>query len=81
MKTDVERQIFQMAADTFAEPVEKIDRMSSPDTVDRWDSLTNLNFVLALEETFRCEISPEESDAMLDGMDVVLTVMAEKVDG
>ena len=37
---------------------------SSPETVDTWDSVHHLNLVLALEETFGFQFSPEEMDQM-----------------
>jgi len=35
-----------------------------PDTLDRWDSLQHLNVILAVEQTFGVECSPEEMDGM-----------------
>jgi acyl carrier protein len=37
---------------------------SSPETVDTWDSVHHLNLVLALEESFDFQFSPEEMDQM-----------------
>ena len=37
---------------------------SSPASVDSWDSVHHLNLVLALEESFGFEFSPEEMDQM-----------------
>jgi len=37
---------------------------SSPDTIDTWDSIQHLNFVLALEEKFGLQLSPEEMEQM-----------------
>jgi acyl carrier protein len=35
---------------------------SSPETVESWDSVHHLNLVLALEEEYGFEFSPEEMD-------------------
>ena len=35
---------------------------SSPETVDSWDSVQNLNLVLALEEEYGFQFAPEEMD-------------------
>ena len=35
---------------------------SSPDTVESWDSVQNLNLVLALEEEYGFQFEPEEMD-------------------
>jgi acyl carrier protein len=37
---------------------------SSPASIDTWDSVHHLNLVLALEESFGFEFSPEEMDRM-----------------
>jgi len=37
---------------------------SSPESVETWDSVHHLNLVLALEESFGVEFSPEEMDQM-----------------
>ena len=37
---------------------------SSPETIDTWDSVHHLNLVLALEESFEFQFSPEEMDRM-----------------
>ncbi|MEO8593001.1 MAG: acyl carrier protein [Candidatus Solibacter sp.] len=35
---------------------------SSPETVENWDSVQNLNLVLALEEEYGFQFDPEEMD-------------------
>ena len=35
---------------------------SSPETVESWDSVQNLNLVLALEEEYGFQFAPEEMD-------------------
>jgi len=35
---------------------------SSPETIESWDSVHHLNLVLALEEEYGFEFSPEEMD-------------------
>ena len=37
---------------------------SSPETIESWDSVQNLNLVLALEAAFGFEFAPEEMDQM-----------------
>jgi len=57
-------QVRAIAADVFGVAEEQIDRDSSPETIEGWDSIQHLNFVLALEERFGFQLSPEEMDAM-----------------
>jgi len=53
-----------LASDQFGVPVEAIAEDSSPENIDAWDSTQHLNFVLALEETFRLQLSPEEMETI-----------------
>lgn len=39
---------------------------SSPDTIDRWDSLNHMNLVTALEEELSIRFSDEEISEMLN---------------
>jgi acyl carrier protein len=57
-------QVRGMASDLFGVPPERITGESSPETLERWDSPQHLNFVLALEEKFHFQLSPEEIEQM-----------------
>jgi len=57
-------QIRMMASDLFDVPVDRITASSSPETVENWDSVQHLNLVLALEEKFGLQLSPEEIEQM-----------------
>ena len=45
-------------------PTEEITAESSPETINAWDSTQHLSFVLALEEQFHIQLSPEEIEQM-----------------
>jgi len=57
-------QVRGVASDLFSVPMDRITANSSPDTIDTWDSIQHLNFVLALEEKFGLQLSPEEMEQM-----------------
>jgi len=57
-------QVQQIASDVFSVPKESITENSSPETVETWDSIQHLNLVLALEEKFGLQLSPEEMEQM-----------------
>ena len=57
-------QIRTMASDLFGVPVEQITAASSPQTLENWDSIQHLNLVLAVEEKFSVQLSPEEIEEM-----------------
>lgn len=60
----VSEQIRGIASDVFAIPVEHITDDSSPETIEAWDSTQHLNLVLAIEEKFHLQLTPEEMDHM-----------------
>lgn len=51
--------------DVLDVPVEKITDETSPDTLDRWDSLQHLNIIMALEEAFSVSFTTDEITQML----------------
>jgi acyl carrier protein len=57
-------QVRIIAADLLGVPAEQITPASSPETLESWDSIQHLNLVLALEETFGVQLSPEEIEQM-----------------
>ena len=51
---------------------------SSPETVDGWDSVQNLNIVLALEEEYGFQFDPEEMDQAKDVASLARIVSAKR---
>jgi acyl carrier protein len=45
-------------------PAASLSAASAPATIENWDSVQHLNLVLALEEKFSLQLSPEEIDQM-----------------
>ena len=45
--------------------IDAINDKSSPDSIDKWDSLSHLNLVMAIEAEFDVELTPEDSMDML----------------
>jgi acyl carrier protein len=65
MNTSVLSRVQHILADIFQVSVAQITPMSSPDTVENWDSLNHLNVVLALEQEFGIRFMPEEIEELL----------------
>lgn len=57
-------QVRKIASEVFNSIVQDTSPGLPPETIDDWDSMQRLNFVLALEECFGCEFTPEEIDSM-----------------
>lgn len=70
-------QIREIAADVFELLPDELTPSSSPETVARWDSLQHLNLVMALEQAFGVEFTPEEIEGMTS-LEAVGQVLAAK---
>jgi acyl carrier protein len=64
LKPTVFEQIRRIASDLLAIPAERITAESSPQSIEAWDSHQHLNLVLAIEDKFNLQLSPEEIEQM-----------------
>ena len=78
--THVLSKVLTIAADVFQVPESSIGPASSPDTIGSWDSLHHLNFVLALEDGFGVQFSPEEIEQLLS-IELTKALVEEKLKG
>ncbi len=58
------QQVRRIAADIFSVPAGSITAASSPEQIESWDSVQHLSLVMALEEEFGVQFSPEDFDRM-----------------
>jgi acyl carrier protein len=71
MNTPILNRVRLIVADTFSTPAEQITLASSPDTIETWDSLQHLNLMLALEQEFGLQLTPEEIEQLLSVEQIV----------
>jgi acyl carrier protein len=71
-------RVRRILADVFQLPLESILPESSPDTVEVWDSLRHLDLVLALEQEFTIQFTPEEIEQLLS-VDLIGALVEEKL--
>lgn len=71
---NVSEQIRTLASDIFGVPADQITPASTPETIETWDSIQHLNLILALEEKFGLQLSPEEIEQMKSIADVIKLV-------
>lgn len=64
MQQNILDQVRAIASDIFSVPADHIDASSSPDSIEKWDSIEQLNLVLAVEEKFNLQLGPEEIERM-----------------
>jgi len=57
--SDLTDRVVAVAADVFGVPPESLSAASTPDTVEAWDSISHLNLMLSVEQTFDASIPPE----------------------
>jgi acyl carrier protein len=57
-------QVCGIASDVLGVPRSKVSADSSPKNTEAWDSTAHLNLVLALEEKYGVQLSPEEIEGM-----------------
>ena len=55
----------EVISNVLGVPIDAINDNSSPDSIDKWDSLSHLNLVMAIEVEFDVELTPEDSMDML----------------
>ena len=65
MTNSVLDRVRRIAADVLGLPVEQVTADSSPDAIEKWDSLQHLNLLLALEQDFGLNFTPDEIERML----------------
>jgi acyl carrier protein len=70
-------RVRDLAADVFSVHRERIRPESSPDDIENWDSLRHLNLVLALEQEFKIEFTPEEIEQLLS-IELIVALVSEK---
>ena len=56
----VENKIKEVISSVFEIPMHEINNQSSPETIDKWDSINHMKLITALEEEFKIEFTDEE---------------------
>jgi acyl carrier protein len=73
-------KVLAVATDVFQVPSSNLGPSSSPDTIETWDSLHHLSFVVALEQEFNVQFSPEEIEQLLS-IELTTALLEEKLKG
>lgn len=75
---EISERIVGLVSDIFEVPLAQVRADSSPDNVETWDSLRHLNLVLALEDEFGIQFTPEEIEQLLS-VEIIESFVQEKV--
>jgi acyl carrier protein len=71
--------IRRIVADMFEIPLAKVHAGTSSDNVSTWDSIRHLNMVLALEDEFGVQFTPEEIEELLS-VELIEALLNEKLE-
>lgn len=78
MNNLLESRVHQIFSDVFSIPVDQLQSEASPESVSTWDSLNHLNLVLALEQEFGIQFSPEEAMDGMASLEKIVLLLKEK---
>lgn len=73
------QQLSNLMSSILKIDVEKINIQTSMDDISSWDSLKQMNLIIALEREFNIELSDEEINE-LTSVEIILETLAEKND-
>jgi acyl carrier protein len=73
----MEERLKKIMSQVFDTPVESINKVSSPDTIDNWDSVNHINLVLALEQAFGVSFESEEIIEIMS-FELILVILKDK---
>lgn len=74
MNGEIWNEVRGIAADIFQVDPQALSAASSPDQVEKWDSVQHLNLVLALEDKYGIVFEPDEMEQMRNLGDIASLV-------
>jgi acyl carrier protein len=60
--------------------IDQVSEESSPETIENWDSLRNINLILALEEEFGIYFSDEQITEVLN-VESIIQIIKNQIEG
>jgi acyl carrier protein len=57
-------RLYRLLAKVFGVPLSQITEDATPDTIEKWDSLSQINMILAIESEYGISLGPEEAMEM-----------------
>jgi len=73
----MEERIKKVMSAVFELPLVEINKESSSDNIENWDSLKHMNLVVALEEEFEIQFDDEEIGEMMN-YELILNIIKSK---
>lgn len=75
--TEIHNRVRRVIAQTFAMGIDDVDETASTSTIQAWDSVGQLELVMALEQEFRLNFSPEDILAV-DSIENISTLLIDR---
>jgi len=69
-----EERLIELLAKVFEIDRAEVNENSSPDTIEKWDSLHHMSLIVALEETFQIELTEEQTLDILNYQLIKITL-------
>src|SRR4051794_34518384 len=79
MSTEVSTRVLELAADIFGETPGELSELTSSDDLESWDSLAQLNLVMAIEDEFSIAIDPDDLGDLRTLGEIVALVRAQLI--
>jgi len=74
MTEEILEKVRLIVSDIFNVPLEEITSESSPESIENWDSMQQLNLVLSLEHEFSVNFEPEDIEKLTDVKAIVVLI-------
>ena len=74
----MEIKIKEVVANVLNIKAEELTKDSSPETIEQWDSLKQMNIIIALEDAFEIEFDDEEIGDM-NSISLITLIISEKI--
>jgi len=68
---DVQEKVIQVLVNIFQVSADKISTKTTPDNVEKWDSMNHINMILALEQEFGIRYDEEQVVSMLSVGEII----------
>jgi len=73
----IRERVFKIISQLMNVPLEEVNEDSSPENLERWDSLHHMNLILALEEEFKIRFTDEEI-VQMENASIILEALQNK---
>ena len=74
--SDVRQKVFAIISQVMEIPIEEVNDKSSSDTIENWDSMTQMSLTLALQEAFKVKL-PSVQATKLSNVTLILSTLED----